>query len=124
MKKVFCVLAAAVMSTACMQMKNPIKPDRLISGRPVMQTVVEVPERYRVIDVYLPAGVYVPTAENDDGVYYLAPEKIPAKAWDQDGGVFIEFRDPSIPYMWATSIGATYIGRPIPNDFKFKLRER
>jgi|SRR5579859_164310 len=121
------ILALTLAALSSCATYRPISSDRSLNGVPVTDLVVVLEKPYSFRPGYvmntLPAGIYRPAFEDDNGVYFQCPTKVIIEdvvgSTVHDGGVYIKFTAEHEPYYY---VG---ISRPanfrLPRDFQFKL---
>jgi hypothetical protein len=113
--------------TSCSTVK-PLSVERTINGYPVKDVVVVVPESYSFkpgfVTNTLPAGMYTPAFEDDQGIYFQSPGKLligdilgPTL---HDGGIFFKNWDASQVYEYVIS-GNRPTKIKVPKGLKYRI---
>lgn len=108
--------------------------DRLIPGIPVRRVEIFVEEPYSYIPKWawmthtLPPGVYRPKFDDDQGVYFQAPDHIVQTDSIfgltnlRNGGIYLKFDAIDQPYLYII-IDHSAVPLKLPPDFELHLRE-
>ena len=117
---------------ACYPVPKPMSEDAMIQGWQARRLVISVPApfsfRHLLTTYTLPPGRYVPSWQDDRGVYFKAPDKIVASEYlsapsFHDGGLYV--RADGSPELEAHVIvrdQAMFVS--VPSDFRYALGEQ
>ncbi|TPE54110.1 hypothetical protein FJM67_05720 [Maribrevibacterium harenarium] len=108
---------------------KPLSDDRALGGHLVKDIVIVVAAPYSfqpgLVMNTLPAGIYTPVFEDDNGVYFQSPSKLiigdvlgPTL---NDGGIFFKGGDISDVYEYVIVMNRQTTLK-LPADFKFEIR--
>ena len=124
------VIAAALVGS-CTSIR-PMTERSQIEGRPAQRLVIVLDRPFsfkHLLSTYtLPAGGYVPTLEDDSGVYFVAPSKIVgseilAASFLYDGGLY--FRTDGSKQIEAYVVVRNQpLFVALPGDFRYALDQR
>jgi hypothetical protein len=115
---------------ACSTLR-PLSATRTLDGYMAKDTIVVVPEACSfkpfLVTHTLPAGIYTPVLEDDDGVYFQSPSKLLlGDIWGptlHDGGLFFKGGLSGNPYDYLI-IENRRTHNKLPSNFKFRIERK